>query len=214
MYLVGITGGIASGKSTVSRHLERRGAVRIDADEIAREVVAVGTPALAALTERFGHGILDGSGALDRQALAAIVFADEAALAALNAIVHPAVQRRVAELLALVAAERPDAIVVYDVPLLVEAGVTLPFDLVVSVEAPVAARIERLRHLRGFSRADAERRIARQASASERALRADIVLDASGTLAATLAAADRVWEIIAKQIADSNTCSIAAGAID
>jgi dephospho-CoA kinase len=139
--LVGLTGGIASGKSTVARRLEQRGAVHIDADLLAREVVEPGTPALAAIEERFGSAVIASDGRLDRAALGSIVFADAAALTDLNGIVHPAVRQRTGELIAEAEQRDGDAIVVYNVPLLVEAQVPHPFDLVVVTHAPHDVRM-------------------------------------------------------------------------
>lgn len=190
MKLVGLTGGIASGKSTVARRLEERGAVHIDADLLAREVVEPGTPAIADIERRFGPGVIASGGSLDRAALGAIVFADPAALADLNAIVHPAVRQRTAELIAQAERGDADAIVVYNVPLLVEAQLPHPFDLVVVTHAPRPVRIDRLVRLRGSSEEDARRRVDAQASDDERLARADVVIDTGGSLEHTLRQAD------------------------
>jgi len=173
---VGLSGGIGSGKSTVARALARRGAVVIDADVIAREVVEPGEPALAAVVERFGPGVLDGAGRLDRPKLAALVFDDAAARADLNAIVHP---RVAAETARRIAAAPSDAVVVIDVPLLVEAARS-GYDAVVIVEAPEDVRLERLVG-RGMSPDDARRRMAAQASDAERRKVADVILDNAGS---------------------------------
>jgi dephospho-CoA kinase len=188
--LVGLTGGIASGKSTVARRLEQRGAVHIDADLLAREVVEPGTPALDAIRARFGAGVISPDGRLDRPALGAIVFADAEALSDLNGIVHPAVRQRTAELLAEAAARDGDAVVVYNVPLLVEAQVPHPFDLIVVTHAPRDVRIDRLVRLRASSEEDARRRVDAQASDEERLARADIVIDTAGSVDDTLRQAD------------------------
>lgn len=190
MKLVGLTGGIASGKSTVSRRLEERGAVHIDADLLAREVVEPGTPALAEIQKRFGDGVISPDGRLDRAALGSIVFADPEALSALNGIVHPAVRQRTGELIAEAGERDPDAIVVYNVPLLVEAQVPHPFDLIVVTHAPREVRIDRLVRLRGSSEQDARRRVDAQASDEERLARADIVIDTAGSIAHTVQQAD------------------------
>ncbi|MCB1274136.1 MAG: dephospho-CoA kinase [Leucobacter sp.] len=194
MKLIGLSGGIASGKSTIARRLETLGAVRIDADQLAREAVDPGSAALAAIVERFGPSVLAPSGELDRAALGARVFGDARALGALNGIVHPAVrelaQRRIAE----VAATDPAAIVVYEVPLLVEAGVSLPWDLVVMADAPAALRATRLIELRGMTPADARRRIESQASDEERRAVADVLIDTSGSEEWTLEQVDALWE--------------------
>jgi dephospho-CoA kinase len=188
--LVGLTGGIASGKSTVARRLEQRGAVHIDADLLAREVVEPGTPALDAIRARFGAGVISPDGRLDRPALGAIVFADAEALSDLNGIVHPAVRQRTAELIAEAEARDGDAVVVYNVPLLVEAQVPHPFDLIVVTHAPRDVRIDRLVRLRASSEEDARRRVDAQASDEERLARADIVIDTAGSVDDTLRQAD------------------------
>ncbi len=193
MLLVGLTGGIASGKSVVAARLAEHGAVVVDADAIAREVVKPGTPALAHIAEEFGPGVIAADGTLDRPALGAIVFADPSKLAVLNGITHPAVlelsQRRFAE----AGAADPDAIVLYDVPLLSEVRGKAEFDVVVVVSAPEETRIERMVSLRGMSRDEAERRIRSQVSEEERRALADIVIESGGTLDETLARADEVW---------------------
>ncbi len=194
---IAVTGGIGSGKSSVASRLASHGAVVVDADAIAREVVEPGTPGLAAVVAEFGRGVLSDDGSLDRAALAAIVFADPARRAALEAIVHPLVGERSAELLA--SAPR-DAVVVYDVPLLAESLSTTrslghDFDLVVTVAAPVETRVARL-VARGMSEPDARARIAAQATDEDRAAIADHVLDNSGDPAALDDAVDRLWEAL------------------
>jgi dephospho-CoA kinase len=174
MLRVGLSGGIGSGKSTVARTLAARGAVVIDADAIAREVVEPDTPGLAAVVARFGAGVLDGDGRLDRPRLAALVFDDAAARADLNAIVHPLVALESARRMA---AAPPGSVVVLDVPLLVEAARS-GYDVVVIVEAPEDVRLERLVG-RGMNVDDARRRMAAQASDDERRRVADVVLDNS-----------------------------------
>ena len=197
MHLIGLTGGIASGKSAVAQRLASHGAVVIDADALAREVVEPGTPGLAAIAERFGDGLVTADGALDRPALGAIIFADAQARLDLNAITHPLVQQRARELMAAADARDPSAVVVYDVPLLLEASAQdgyHRFEQIVVVEAEPATRIRRLVELRGMSEADAARRIASQATDAERRAIADIVIDSNGTLDQTLAQADALWE--------------------
>ncbi len=193
MLLVGLPGGIASGKSVVAARMAEHGAVVVDADAIAREVVEPGTPALARISEEFGSGVIAADGSLDRAALGAIVFADPAKLAILNGITHPAVlelsQRRFAE----AGAADPHALVVYDVPLLSEARGKAEFDVVVVVSAPEEIRIERMVSLRGMSRDEAERRIRSQVSEEQRRALADYVIESGGTLDQTLARADEVW---------------------
>jgi dephospho-CoA kinase len=176
MLRVGLSGGIGSGKSTVARALARKGAVVIDADAIAREVVEPGQPGLAGVVERFGPDVLDGDGRLDRPKLAALVFEDGAARSDLNKIVHPLVA---AETARRVADVPPDSVVVMDVPLLVEAARS-GYDVVVIVEAPEDVRVERL-VMRGMAADDARRRMAAQASDEERRKLADVVLDNSGS---------------------------------
>jgi len=197
VHLIGLTGGIASGKSAVAQRLASHGAVVIDADALAREVVEPGTPGLAAIAERFGDGLVTADGALDRPALGAIIFADAQARLDLNAITHPLVQQRARELMAAADARDPSAVVVYDVPLLLEASAQdgyHRFEQIVVVEAEPATRIRRLVELRGMSEADAARRIASQATDAERRAIADIVIDSNGTLDQTLAQADALWE--------------------
>jgi dephospho-CoA kinase len=188
MLRVGLSGGIGSGKSTVARALARRGAIVIDADAIAREVVEPGQPGLAAVVERFGPDVLDAEGRLDRPKLAALVFDDPAARADLNAIVHPRVALETAR---RTAAAPPDAIVVIDVPLLVEAARS-GYDVVVIVEAPESVRLERL-IARGMSPDDARRRMAAQASDADRRKVADVVLDNSGSEADLEPQIDALW---------------------
>ena len=189
MLRIGLTGGIGSGKSTVAALLVERGAHLVDADRIAREVVEPGSPGLAAVAEAFGPGVLTPEGALDRPALAAVVFADPAQRARLDAIVHPLVRGRAAE---LVAAAPPGAVVVQDVPLLVETGQAGAFDLVVVVQAPVDLRLTRLVE-RGMTEDDARARIAGQASDEQRAAVADVVLTNGGTRAELAAQVEQFW---------------------
>jgi dephospho-CoA kinase len=186
---IGLTGGIGSGKSTVARLLAQRGARVIDADQLAREVVAAGTPGLAAVVAAFGGDVLTDGGELDRPALAAVVFGDPAARAALDAIVHPRVRARAVEAIAAMPA---DAVVVQDIPLLVETGQAGSFDLVVVVEAELETRVARLVG-RGLSEEDARARIAAQAGDAERRAVADVVLDNSGTPDQLAAQVDRLW---------------------
>jgi dephospho-CoA kinase len=186
---VGLTGGVGSGKSTVSALLAERGAVIIDADAIAREVVEPGTPGFDAVVRAFGPSIVAADGALDRPALAAIVFADESKRAVLNAIVHPLVGQRTAEL--SVAAPR-EAVVVYDIPLLVESDMAAGFDLVVVVQASVEVRLLRLRE-RGMAETDARERMAAQASDEQRRAVADVVIENDGSLADLAAQVDALW---------------------
>lgn len=194
MHLVALTGGIASGKSTVARRLAEHGAVVVDADRLAREIVELGEPALAAIAERFGPTVIRPDGALDRAALGAIIFSDANARADLNAITHPAVTLRSQRLFAEAAEADPTAVVVYDVPLLAEGRGTGEFDEVVVVHAPKQTRIARLIALRGLTESDASARVSSQASDEERLALADVVLDSSGTLDETLERTDALWE--------------------
>lgn len=188
--IVGLTGGIGSGKSTVSELLVQRGATLIDADAITRELQAPGRPVLAAIVERFGDGVLAEDGSLDRKALADLVFPDPEALAALNAIVHPEVGREIAE--RLEAARAGGGIVVLDIPLLVESGRDdLAATVVVDVEPTVA--VERLVQHRGIDREDALARQSRQAGREERLARADWVVENDGDLVDLAAEVDKLW---------------------
>lgn len=200
MLLVALTGGIASGKSFVARRLAEHGAVIVDADQVAREVVEPGEPALAQIVEAFGPGVLAPDGSLDRAALGAIVFADPEKRRALNAITHPAVLRRSHERFAAAGAADPRAIVVYDIPLLVEAGRADEFDLVVVVSAAPETRVERMIELRGMTREEAEGRIRSQATEAERLAIADVVIDADGTPEETLAQTDALWENLTARV--------------
>ncbi|MGP9021426.1 dephospho-CoA kinase [Streptomyces sp. BR1] len=190
MLKVGLTGGIGAGKSEVSRLLVSYGAVLIDADKIAREVVAPGTPGLAAVIEAFGAGILTPQGALDRPALGAIVFADPEKLAVLNGIVHPLVGARSAE---LEAAAGADSVVIHDVPLLTENGLAPLYDLVVVVDAAPATQLDRLTRLRGMTKSEAEARMAAQATRERRLAVADLVIDNDGPLEALEPQVRKVW---------------------
>ena len=177
--VIGLTGGIGSGKSTVSALLAERGAVVVDADAIVRDVQAPGTPVFAAMVERFGPGIVAADGSLDRAAVADLVFSDDEALADLNAIVHPAVGREIADRMAALA--ETDEVVILDVPLLVEARNAYPVAglLVVDVDPEVA--VERLVTHRGMREEDVRARMSRQATRADRLARADRVIDNSGT---------------------------------
>jgi len=188
---VGLTGGIGSGKSTAAARLVERGAVLVDSDRLAREVVAAGTPGLAAVVDAFGRGVLAADGTLDRPALAAVVFDDPAARATLNGIVHPLVRRRSAELIAAVPG---GSIVVQDIPLLVEGGMAAQFPLVVVVHADAAVRVRRLVGQRGMPESDARARIAAQADDAARRAVADVWLDNSGAPEALTAAVDALWD--------------------
>ncbi|WP_030061636.1 MULTISPECIES: dephospho-CoA kinase [Streptomyces] len=194
MLKIGLTGGIGAGKSEVSRLFAAHGAVIVDSDVIAREVVAPGTDGLAAVVAEFGPQVLREDGELDRPALGAIVFADPERLKALNAIVHPLVRARSAE---LEAAAAPDAVVVHDVPLLAENGLAPLFDLIVVVDAADEVRIDRLVRLRGMAEEEARARMAAQASRADRLAIADLVIDNGGELAELSARVDEVWAELA-----------------
>ncbi len=189
MMRVGLTGGIGSGKSSVSRLLAEHGAVVIDADVLAREVVAPGTPALAEIVVAFGPDMLTESGELDRAAMGKRVFADDQARARLEEIIHPMVRARAAE---IESAAPPDSIVVHDIPLLVETGQADRFDAVIVVDAPIDVQVERLA-LRGMSEEEARSRISTQATREQRLAAADHVIDNGGTPGQLRAAVDEVW---------------------
>ncbi|KAA1423416.1 dephospho-CoA kinase [Mumia zhuanghuii] len=195
MTRVGLTGGIGAGKSAVTSLLRDHGAVVVDADVLSREVVEPGTPGLAAVVERFGEGMLDAEGRLDRPALGAVVFADPAARRDLEAIIHPRVRARAVE---LEAAAGEGAVVVHDVPLLVETGQAASYDVVVVVDAPVETQIDRLVLHRGMSREEAEGRIAAQASREQRLAVADVVIDNTGSLEDLGGAVDRLWSALSR----------------
>jgi dephospho-CoA kinase len=192
MVRVGLTGGIASGKSLVAADLAARGAIVIDADVLARQVVEPGTPALAAIVERFGRQVLT-DGQLDRSRLSEIVFADPLARRDLERIVHPAVRARAVE---LERAADGAAVVVHVIPLLVETGQQQNFDFVVTVDVDQEAQIQRLRARNGFSRAEAEARIAAQATREDRRAAADVVLDNTGTLARLSDQIAALWAVL------------------
>ena len=190
MLRVGLTGGIGSGKSAVSSRLAALGAVVIDSDVLAREVVAKGTDGLTEVVAAFGDGVLTAEGDLDRPALGRIVFGDEPARRRLEAIIHPRVRARGAE----IEAEASDgAIVVHDIPLLVETGQAGKFDVLLVVDVPVDVQVARLTAQRGMSEAEATQRIASQASREDRLAVADLVVDNSGTLAELDRRVDEVW---------------------
>ncbi|MFF1907654.1 dephospho-CoA kinase [Kitasatospora sp. NPDC058218] len=191
MLKIGLTGGIGAGKSEVSRLLAAHGAVIVDSDVIAREVVAPGTDGLRAVVAEFGEGVLRPDGSLDRPALGAVVFADPERLRALNGIVHPLVRARSAE---LEAAAAPDAVVVHDVPLLAENGLAPLYDLVLVVDAEDEVRIDRLVRLRGMTEQEARARMAAQATRADRLAVAGLVIDNSGPLEALAPRVDEVWD--------------------
>lgn len=195
MLLIGLTGGIGTGKSTVARMLAEKGARIISADALAREVVAKGEPALQLIAERFGPEVITPDGELDRARLARIVFSDAEARADLERIVHPRVRERLEAQIKALKAEGSASVVVYDAPLLYETGASLPMlSTVVVVYAPKEVQKRRLIEDRGMTPEEAERRIAAQLPTEGKARRADYVIDNSGDLAETRRQVDRLWE--------------------
>jgi dephospho-CoA kinase len=190
--LVGLTGGIGSGKSTVTRLLERRGAVVIDADQLAREAIAKGTAGFDRVVDAFGGAVLTSEGDLDRETLAASIFSDPARKAALEAIVHPEVARRFGE--QVDALRTTDRVVVYVTPLLVELGLAPAFDVVVIVTASPHLRVSRVASGRGLSPEDVRGRMAVQATDEQRMEVADVLVDNDGSLAELERQVDRLWD--------------------
>lgn len=188
---VGLTGGIAAGKSAVARVLQGRGALLVDSDALARLVLEKGTDGLAAVRDEFGDRVITADGELDRVEMARIVFGDEGARQRLNRIVHPRIRAAARR---IVAEAGPDAVVVQDVPLLVETGQADAFDLVVVVEAPLEERLRRMVEDRGMSRADAEARIAAQATDEQRRAVADVVIVNDADLERLASVANQVWD--------------------
>lgn len=194
MIRVGLTGGIGSGKSTVARMLAELGAVIIDGDQIARELVGRGEPALAEIVERFGPGVLLPDGELDRAGLAETVFPDPDSLASLDAIMHPRIAARAQGLLAAAQGDGV-SVVVYDMPLLVESGAADDFDVVMVVHAPMDVRLARLA-VRGVAVDDARHRMAQQASDEERAAVATILVDNGGDDQQLIEQVERAWYLL------------------
>jgi dephospho-CoA kinase len=190
MLMVGLTGGIGAGKSAVLTRITQLGGVAVDADALAREVVEPGTAGLAEVVAAFGTGVLRPDGSLDRAALGRIVFTDEASRRRLESIIHPRVRARTAELVARAA---PDAVVVNDVPLLVEAGLAGTFDLVIVVVSDQAIRLRRLVDDRGMAESEAHARIDAQATDDQRGSVADVVIANDGSLEELYAQVDEVW---------------------
>ncbi|MDQ1128396.1 dephospho-CoA kinase [Microbacterium sp. SORGH_AS_0888] len=193
MPLIALTGGIASGKSTIARRLSELGAVVVDADALVREVQEPGSPVLEEIVAAFGDEMIRADGSLDRAALGAVVFGDAQARGRLNAIVHPAVRDESQRRFAAAFADDPDAVVVYDVPLLAEARGGGEWDRIVVAHAPAAVRAQRLIALRGLTPAEAAARIDAQAPDETRLALADDVIDTAGTIDRTLAQVDALW---------------------
>ena len=193
MPLIALTGGIASGKSTVANRLSELGALVISADELVRHVQRAGSPTLDAIGKRFGLGVIDGDGELDRAALGRLIFDDAIARADLEAIVHPAIGIEFKARIASIAAERPDAVIVYDIPLLVETNRASEFDSVIVLMCEPQIRLERLERLRGMTKEAAQARIDAQASEEDRLALADWTIDTSKSIDSTIAQTDAVW---------------------
>ena len=195
MYLIGLTGGIAAGKSTVAKRWAEHGALEIDADQVARDVVEPGTVGLGRVVEAFGSDVLTADGELNRKRLAMQIFSDAGKRELLNSILHPLIKERTRQLLSELPAE---SIVVYNVPLLVEAAVDHPFDLVVTVEAPEEEQLRRLVETRGLTESEARSRISAQAKPIERAARADRILNSNQDINLLLRDTDALWRDILK----------------
>lgn len=193
MPLIALTGGIASGKSTIAGRLAEHGAVVVDADQIVRDVQSVGSPVLREIAREFGETVVSSDGSLDRAALGALVFGDPEALARLNAIVHPAVRAESQRRFDAALTADPEAVVVYDVPLLVEARVDDPWDLIVVAHAPAEVRLSRLVELRGMTAEAAQARIDAQVSEDQRLAIADVVIDTASTWERTREQVDALW---------------------
>jgi dephospho-CoA kinase len=200
MYLIALTGGIASGKSLVSERLAQLGAIVIDADLLAREVVEPGTKALAEIAAEFGQSVIQADGALNRSALGSMIFQDPQLRHRLNAITHPQISRRAQKLIAEAGRSAPQAVVVYDVPLLAESSTAreLEFDLIAVVHADWATRLRRLIELRGMSEDEAIHRLNSQASDSQRLGIADVVIENNGTRDEALTQVDKLWEMVSR----------------
>lgn len=196
MFLIGLTGGIAAGKTTVAERLVQFGAVQIDADVLARQAVEKGSQGLLKVVDAFGKDVLNPEGDLNRQALADIVFKEPSKRVTLESIVHPIVRNLASQ---AVLSQPEDAIVVYTVPLLVEAGVDLPFDFIITVEAPLNTQVERMVKSRGMSSQQALDRIASQATAAQRANRADVILNSNQSFGQMIDDVDALWHVIQRR---------------
>ena len=208
MQRIGLTGGIGAGKSVAARRFAARGAVVIDADLLAREAVAPGSVGLDEVVEAFGQGVLLADGSLDRPALARIVFSDPQARARLDAIVHPEVRRLSAEREAAAVALDPGAVVVHDIPLLVETGQAARFHMVVVVHAPADLRVERLITSRGMTPAEARARVDAQAGDDERLAVADAVLDGSREDAHLERQVDALWHRLSAEVEEERAADV------
>lgn len=210
MQRIGLTGGIAAGKSVAARRFIELGAVVVDADTLAREVVAPGTLGFDQVVETFGTEVVGPDGSLDRVALGARVFADPEARRRLEALVHPQVRRLAAEREASAAALDPDAVVVHDIPLLVETGQADTFGLVVVVHAPESLRVDRLVRGRGMAEAEARARVGAQAGDDERLAVADVILDGTGTDQHLRDQVDALWSRLAEERVAEHEAALAA----
>jgi dephospho-CoA kinase len=195
MLRIALTGGIATGKSHVLSEFRKRGVPCLDADELAHGVTTAGTEATSQIAERFGRDVLDGSGAVDRHRLGAIVFADSAARRALEEIVHPAIYRAIAAGMRAFELLEHSPLAIADIPLLYETGHSSDFDRVIATVCPRGVQIERLKQ-RGLSETEAEQRLAAQMSADEKALRADYIIQTDGTIESTNAQVDQILELL------------------
>ncbi|WP_166847436.1 dephospho-CoA kinase [Isoptericola sp. BMS4] len=207
MLRIGLTGGIAAGKSVAARRLAELGAVVVDHDLLAREAVAPGTVGLQGVVEAFGDGVLAPDGSLDRPALGRLVFDDDEARSRLEGVLHPEIRRLAAEQEALAGAADPDAVVVHDIPLLVETGQSDRFHLLVVVDAPAEQRVARLVDGRGLQEAEAWSRVRAQASDADRRAAADVTLDGTGTEEELRAQVDALWRRLEHEVAQESDAS-------
>lgn len=192
--IIGLTGGIASGKSTIAQLLARRGALLVDADQAAREVVQPGEPALEAIASAFGQAVINADGTLNRSALGAIVFRDKASLTKLEAITHPAIRRRMQSQIHTYSEQYPDSLIVADVPLLYETNQEHLYEGIMVVYVPESVQLARLMARNSLGEAEAKRRISLQMDIEEKRRRADWVIDNSGAMADTERQIDAFWK--------------------